>query len=58
MPVEIREMVVKAIVPAHPAQAADKEHGSGFMPGPDDHDRLVEECVAAVMKILEKRDRR
>ena len=59
MPVEIKEMVVKAFVPAQKQELGDeKGHARPLQSGGGDHDRLVEECVAAVMKIMEKRDRR
>lgn len=58
MPVEIREMVVKAIVPPrNPAQHA-AEASVEAKDEPVDHAHLVEECVAAVMRVIEKKERR
>lgn len=59
MPVEIREMVVKAIVPQQEGGPMGAAEGAATQPYAQvDHGRVVEECVAAVLKILEKRDRR
>jgi hypothetical protein len=59
MPVEIREMVVKAMVPpqkqAAEAEEADPPHKTEEH---TDQNQLVEACVAAVMRILEKKERR
>lgn len=55
MPVEIREMVVKARVPA-------KDHKEGEQEGHEDaatpvnQAQVIDACVAAVMKILEKKN--
>lgn len=55
MPVEIREMVVKARVPAKDHKEGDpeshEEQGS-----PVNQAQLIDACVAAVMKILEKKN--
>ncbi len=58
MPVEIREMVVKAIIPSQETQDADDAKSLPMLESPMSNAHLVEECVAAVMRILEKRDRR
>jgi Family of unknown function (DUF5908) len=58
MPVEIREMVVRAMVPSQEGQIVDPEGNTQHHAAPTDHARVVEECVAAVLKVLEKRERR
>lgn len=56
MPVEIREMVIKAIVPARSEQ--EEAHPSTLPAESDSNTELVQRCVAEVMKILEKKARR
>lgn len=61
MPVEIREMVVKAIVPAkmiENTQEGDKNAIPQIVNDPIDQQELIEACVEAVLRILEKRERR
>jgi Family of unknown function (DUF5908) len=58
MPVEIREMIVKAYVPAHGSTAKGAEAKSALPANSLATDEIVAQCVAAVMKILEKRERR
>jgi hypothetical protein len=55
MPVEIREMVVKAKVPARERREGEAEDGQNEEATPANQAQLVEACVAAVMKILEKK---
>ncbi len=58
MPVEIREMIVKAYVPAQNSTAKGEEGKNPLAANAVATDEIVEQCVAAVMKILEKRERR
>jgi hypothetical protein len=59
MPVEIREMVVKAIVPPKNVAPQEENPAQGTANDePLDHAHIVEECVAAVLRIIEKKERR
>jgi hypothetical protein len=58
MPVEIREMVVKAIVPAKNKEVEAQTDAPAEKRKPMDQAKIVEACVAAVMRILEKKERR
>jgi hypothetical protein len=58
MPVEIREMIVRAYVPAQNSSAKGEEGKKLHTADAIATDELVAQCVAAVMKILEKRERR
>jgi hypothetical protein len=58
MPVEIREMVVKAIIPSQDHQDAEDAKKMPMLESPMSNAHVIEECVAAVMRILEKRERR
>jgi hypothetical protein len=56
MPVEIRELVIRAVVQPQGqgmggSQARD-ERGGGDEPAPVDHEQLIQECVRQVMRIL------
>ncbi|MFD2563166.1 DUF5908 family protein [Aquimarina rubra] len=49
MPVEIKELVIRAVVEQH--QNTSSEHHTH-------NDRVVQECVSQVLKILKKKNRR
>ncbi len=52
MPIEIRELVIRAVVEPAPA-------GEGDAPAdPADHDKLVQKCVDEVLKALRRRQER
>jgi delta-aminolevulinic acid dehydratase/porphobilinogen synthase len=55
MPVEIRELVIKAII-APPAEEDDEkpETGQSLV----DRESIVQECVRQVMNILKKKEER
>lgn len=57
MPVEIRELFVRATVPGKDRPGAQPVN-AGPQAKAVDHAAVVEECVAAVMRILEKKERR
>lgn len=55
MPIEIRELVIRAVVKEERNQASDAE----TMPNePQNQQALVEECVKQVLKILKRRQER
>ena len=60
MPVEIREMVVKAIVPSDDKITEGQADENGRVPVQNSFDQaeIIDACVNAVLRILEKRDRR
>jgi hypothetical protein len=52
MPVEIRELIIRAVVDDHrdkPRDPPEHKHGEGA-----DTEAIVEECVRQVMRILKK----
>jgi hypothetical protein len=51
MAVEIKELIIKAVV-------ADGESSATGGTVDSDHDRIVQECVDQVLKILKKRSNR
>jgi len=50
MPVEIRELIIRAVVDAPPAKPDDKEASATTI----DTNAIIEECVRHVLKILKK----
>jgi hypothetical protein len=64
MPVEIRELVIRAVISDSrdaPAVTTNREHGNtrpAPAPPPDDQDAIVAECVKQVMRILQKKRER
>lgn len=58
MPIEIRELVIRATVEGGegaPQPCVARAGGGG---GEDDQQQIIEECVAQVMKILERKGER
>ena len=52
MPVEIKELIIRAVVTDEHADRPDAKTAS---PHPEaDHEALVQECVRQVLKILER----
>ncbi|NJN17072.1 MAG: hypothetical protein HC822_12760 [Oscillochloris sp.] len=64
MPVEIRELIIRAVVaePARPAARADEgedpEVEDSPAPYDDDRDSLIEECVRQVLRIIQQQKAR
>jgi hypothetical protein len=64
MPVEIRELIIRAVVGGRPAEGEDQdEEAPGRLrlgPARDDGDRdaIVEECVRQVLRILQQKKAR
>ncbi len=62
MPVEIKELIIRANVERRPVGpgAGEREPGEGRGPAaaPINTDDIVRECVRQVMKILERRGER
>jgi len=52
MPIEIRELVIRAVVDPAQHQAEPASHGE------DDRTRLVQQCVDEVLKVLRRRRER
>ncbi len=50
MPVEIRELIIRAVVDAPPAKPDDKEASATSI----DTNAIIEECVRHVLKLLKK----
>jgi hypothetical protein len=55
MPVEIRELVIRAVVKDESAQTEDAETVSVQ---PQNQQALIEECVKQVLKILKRKQER
>jgi len=57
MPIEIRELVIRAVVANEPAGATgDDEDGAGVMrsTGAANTEEIVQECVRQVLRVLRK----
>ena len=55
MPVEIRELVIRAVTTADPREEQPQPQGR---PEPANWDLLVQECVRQVLSILKKKEER
>ena len=55
MPVEIRELVIRAVIAT---QAEEEDERPETSQAPVDQESIVEECVRQVMNILKKKEER
>jgi len=55
MPVEIRELVIRAVIAA---QAEDDDERQETDQSPVDQESILQECVRQVMNILKKKEER
>ena len=58
MPVEIRKLVIKAIIDRTDPDAAPPSMEGGEASGYPDQDKLVADCVKQVLKILKREKQR
>ncbi len=60
MPVEIRELVIRAVTNAETEQADNNNHQADddCLPSPGSQDAIIETCVQQVLRILKKREER
>lgn len=58
MPVEIKELIIRAIVPAEAGERVDSEEVAPMHISPDERDALIQECVRQVLRILQKQEER
>jgi hypothetical protein len=61
MPVEIRELVIRAVTtlaPEDSEQPEDSERSPRVQEPPDDRDAIIQECVRQVLRILRQRKER
>ena len=61
MPVEIRELVIRAVAtlaPEAPEQPEDSEGSPQVQASADDTQAIIQECVRQVLKILQKKKER
>ncbi len=56
MPVEIRELVIRAEVGAQ--ESRREGSSSGTRPAPKDKEALIAECIERIMQILQEREER
>jgi hypothetical protein len=55
MPVEIRELVIRAVTKLDPKEGENKPQTQG---SPADSEAIIQECVRQVMSILKKKEER
>ena len=57
MPVVVKELIIKAQVDNAP-QTAARSAVQGRLPEPIDKESLLEDCVEAVLEVLDRKDER
>ena len=61
MPVEIRELVIRAVAiaaPEDPKPGEDRDGSAYVQESADDTQAIIQECVRQVLKILQKKKER
>ena len=58
MPIELRELVIKATVEGQPGAKEGAQAGAGAKPNGQQRQQIVAECVEQVMEIMRQRSQR
>ncbi len=58
MPVQINEMIIRANIVEDNIKTNDKSNAPAFNEGQQGKEEIIKECVAIVMELLDKKNKR